>query len=360
MLTPMPDPRLALLVFAGLVAVASLILWPRLGLFPRWLRLRRLDERVRVEDALKHIYTCEGQGRPCTLESLAGRLQISVGDAAGLLAHLAHLELVHSAGELPQLTDEGRASALRVVRTHRLWERYLADRTGIPAGEWHDHAERMEHALSPEEADALASRLGHPRWDPHGDPIPTSSGEIPPLRGAALMRAAAGDAVEILHLEDEPRAIYDQLLAHGMAPGGRMEVVERTDRGVRLRGDGREWSLDPVQAGNVSVRTLPEGERARETGESLADAEPGETVRVVGISSACQGSRRRRLLDLGVVRGTDITAEMRSAGGDPTAYRIRGALIALRREQASWVLVERAAPAGDGERAAHAAPGGGA
>lgn len=339
----MPDPGLALLAFAGVAAVAALLLWPHGGLLPRWLRLRRLDERIRVEDALKHIYTCEGQGQACTLESLAGRLGISVGDAAALLAHLTHLELVRSAGEVPELTEEGRASALRVVRTHRLWERYLADRTGVPAGEWHDHAERMEHALSPAEADALARRLGHPRWDPHGDPIPTSRGEVPPHRGSALMRAATGDAVEILHLEDEPRAIYDQLLAHGMAPGGRMEVVERTERGVRLRGHGREWSLDPVQARNVSVRTLPAGERVEEAGETLADAGPGETVRVVGISSACQGTQRRRLLDLGVVRGTEVTAEMRSAGGDPTAYRIRGALIALRREQASWILVERSA-----------------
>jgi DtxR family transcriptional regulator, Mn-dependent transcriptional regulator len=344
----MPDPRLALLVFAGLAAVGSLLFWPRLGVVPRWLRLRRLDEWVRVEDALKHIYMCEVQGLACTLESLAGRLEISVGGAAALLARLTQLELVASAGEVPTLTAEGRASALRVVRTHRLWERYLADRTGIPAGEWHDHAELMEHTLSPAEADALASRLGHPRWDPHGDPIPTSSGEIPPLRGAALMSARAGDAVEILHLEDEPRAIYDQLVAHGMAPGGRMEVVERTERRVLLRGDGREWSLDPVQARNVSVRTLPAGERARGTGESLADAAPGETVWVVAISSACQGTQRRRLLDLGVVRGTPITAEMRSAGGDPTAYRIRGALIALRREQAAWVLVERPAGAQEG------------
>jgi DtxR family transcriptional regulator, Mn-dependent transcriptional regulator len=344
----MPDPRLALLVFGGLVTVGALLFWPRLGVVPRWLRLRRLDERVRVEDALKHIFMCGGQGQACTLESLAGRLEISVGDAAALLAHLAHLELVRSVGEVPELTAEGRASALRVVRTHRLWERYLADRTGLPAGEWHDQAERMEHALSPEDADALESRLGHPRWDPHGDPIPTAEGEIPPLRGAALMSVSPGDTVEIVHLEDEPRTIFDQLVAHGMAPGGRMEIVERSERRVLLRGDGREWSLDPVQARNVSVRTLPAGERARERGDSLADLGRGESARVAAISSACQGTQRRRLLDLGVVRGTEITAEMRSAGGDPTAYRIRGALIALRREQASWILVERAARAEEG------------
>jgi DtxR family Mn-dependent transcriptional regulator len=162
------------------------------------------------------------------------------------------------------------------------------------------------------------------------------------------MSAAPGDTVEILHLEDEPRAIYDQLVAHGMAPGGRIEIMERSERRVLLRGDGREWSLDPVQARNVSVRALPAGTGARESVASLADAGRGERVRVVAISSACQGIQRRRLLDLGVVPGTEITADMRSAGGDPTAYRIRGALIALRREQASWIRVERAVRAGEG------------
>jgi Fe2+ transport system protein FeoA len=67
----------------------------------------------------------------------------------------------------------------------------------------------------------------------------------------------------------------------------------------------------------------------------------GESGTVVDVSPACQGSQRRRLLDLGVVKGTRITAELVSAAGDPVAYRIRGALIALRREQAGWIRIER-------------------
>jgi DtxR family Mn-dependent transcriptional regulator len=338
----MIHPALALLTFFGVVALALVLLWPRRGLGARWLRLRRLDERVHLEDALKHVYMCERRGQGCTLESLAGRLEVSVADAATILSRLAHLDLVRADRDVPELTEEGRASALRVVRTHRMWERYLADRTGIPAGEWHDEAERMEHSLSAQEVDVLESRLGHPRWDPHGDPIPTAEGDMPPVRGRGLMSSAEGSMVEIVHLEDEPRAIYDTLLSHGMAPGSRLEILERSERSIRVRGDGREWTLDPVAARNVTVVALPSGERARESGMTLADVEPGQSARVVAVSSACQGIQRRRLLDLGVVRGTEITAEMRSAYGDPVAYRIRGALIALRREQAAWILVEQA------------------
>jgi DtxR family Mn-dependent transcriptional regulator len=336
----MVDPATALLVFGLLVLAAAVVLWPHGGLLARVHRFRRLSERVRLEDALKHVYMCERRGLQCTLESLAGHLEVSTGRAAALLSHMAHVGLVQLGGADPALTEDGRRSALRIVRTHRLWERYLADRTGVPAREWHAEAERMEHALSEQETDALESRLGHPRWDPHGDPIPTSAGELPPVRGIGLATVEVGGTVEIVHLEDEPREIYDALLAHGLAPGDVAEVVARSEQTVRLRAAGREFDLDAVAARNVSVRRLPSGHRAREAAPTLLDAGPGEPVRVLSISSSCQGAQRRRLLDLGVVRGTVIVPELVSASGDPVAYRIRGALIALRREQASWISVE--------------------
>jgi len=337
----MVDPGLALVVFAALVAAAAVVLWPRHGIVARMTRASRLTERVLLEDALKHVYTCESIGRLCTIESIAGQLEVSTGRAASLLSRLADSDLVRSGESGPTLTDLGRESALRLVRTHRLWERYLADRTGVPAGEWHAQAELMEHALTPEQADELASRLGHPAWDPHGDPIPTTAGELPDVERVTLAGVQPGRTVEIVHLEDEPREIYDALIADGFGLGSRLDVVERSDRMVRVRARGREWPLAGVVARNVSVRVLPEEESADEHVDTLLDLKPGEVGRVVDVSPACQGSQRRRLLDLGVVKGTEIVPELVSAAGDPVAYRIRGALIALRREQADWIRIER-------------------
>jgi DtxR family Mn-dependent transcriptional regulator len=193
----MVDPAFALAVFAALVAVVAALAWPRRGLLARLPRTSRLTERVLLEDALKHVYTCESIGRVCSLESVAGQLEVSTGKAAALLARLAESDLVRSTETGPQLTDLGRESALRLVRTHRLWERYLADRTGVPAGEWHAEAERMEHTLSPEQADALASRLGHPAWDPHGDPIPTPGGHLPEVERVTLAGAEVGRTLSL-------------------------------------------------------------------------------------------------------------------------------------------------------------------
>jgi DtxR family transcriptional regulator, Mn-dependent transcriptional regulator len=308
-------------------------------------------ERVRVEDALKHLHECEQAGRSCAVAELAGRVGIGEGEAAEVAARLAERGLARPSNGGLALTEAGRGYARQVLRTHRLWERYLADRTGVPAGEWHAAAERVEHELSPAEAERLASRLGDPRYDPHGDPIPTAAGEVPAPVGLLLTKVPAGRSGVVTHLEDEPREVFDRLVAAGLAPGVVVDVVEaaapqggaagggRPDM-VRARVGGVERMLGVVDAGNVSVALLPVGSSAPSARRTLAEAAPGESVVVAGVAPACQGPQRRRLLDLGVVPGTVIVAELASPSGDPVAYRIRGALVALRRDQARWIEVE--------------------
>lgn len=342
----MVDPVVALAAFGGLVVLLVALFWPATGVVPRLSRLVRETERVRIEDALKHLYNCEYGGTSATVESLAGTLEVSRHQAVRLSARLEEMDLARSFGGRAQLTDEGRAYALRVLRTHRLWERYLADRTGVQPDRWHEEAERREHTLSRADAESLASRLGHPLYDPHGDPIPTVDGDLPPRSGVPLTSLRPGDVAAIVHLEDEPTAVFQRLVDVGLTVLMRVEVLDSPPGVVRFRAGGVERELEPVVAANVTVERLPEAEAEPFEVRTLADVERGESARVVGISPACQGPQRRRLLDLGVVPGTVITAELEAAGGDPLAYDIRGALVALRREQARWVEVDPHVTAG--------------
>ena len=331
----------------GLAALLLLVLWPGRGVLALLRRGRQDTARIRLEDGLKHLLDCERAGRSCTLETMAGRLETSRGVASEVLTRLTDRGLAMMTRGGFDLTDAGRQYALRILRTHRLWERYLADRTGVPAGEWHAEAERVEHLLTEAEAEALASRLGDPRYDPHGDPIPTAAGEIPARLGTTLSRVEPGTSVVVRHLEDEPREVFDRLVAIGLAPGLTLDVVEGPPEGpdagrVRVRIRGREHTLRVIDADNVTVERLPEGQMAAGRRRTLDGVARDESVRVLGISPACQGPQRRRLLDLGVVPGTEIVPELAGASGDPVAYRIRGALIALRREQAGWIEVESA------------------
>lgn len=340
------DPAAALAVFAGLALALAVLFWPRRGLVPRIALLIGFNERVRIEDALKHLYNGELSGRPCSVESLAGTLEVSRGRAVRLLTRLEELGLARSNGTGIPLTDAGRAYALRILRTHRLWERFLADRTGVAPVDWHEEAERAEHLLTPDKTEHLAARMGQPLYDPHGDPIPTATGELRARGGVSLTALRAGDAALIVHLEDEPPEVYDRLVAEGLSPQMQIKVIEAAPFGIRFQTENREHALEPVLASNVTVVRRPRAREVEDAHETLASLAPGESRRVVHIASTCHGPQRRRLLDLGVVPGTVISAELVSAAGDPVAYRIRGALVALRRQQAEWIHVERGAAAG--------------
>jgi DtxR family Mn-dependent transcriptional regulator len=337
----MVDPLEALLI-ATLVAVATVLLfWPVSGYFWRWRRSWRATERVLVEDALKHLFDCEYKGRVANLQSLSGALAAPGNRAAEIVRHLEERELVASAEGGYQLTDTGRRYALRVVRIHRLWEQFLSDHTGLDPEDWHNEAELREHETSVEEADTLSARLGHPRYDPHGDPIPTAAGEIVPPQGKPLTELPVGELAEIVHVEDEPAAIYAQLVAEGLHPGMRIRLLESSPRRIRFEADAEEHVLAPIFATNLSVQALPREEHMEGPFKSLSSLRLGEQATVVGLSPRLRGPERRRMLDLGLIPGTVVQAEMRSAAGDPTGYRIRGAVIALRREQADHIQVDQ-------------------
>ena len=216
----------------------------------------------------------------------------------------------------------------------------LAEETGFQQVEWHARADEREHYLEPDQLDSLASQLGQPTHDPHGDPIPTAEGHWVQPEGIPLSQAKVEASYRVIHIEDEPEEVYAQLLAEGLHLGQRLRVVERQPRAIRFLTESEEHVLAPLLADNLTVELLPqEMMMAYETVEKLSQLESGEKAVVAGIAAVCRGAERRRLLDLGLVAGTEVRAEMQSPGGDPVAYRIRGALIALRREQADFVLV---------------------
>jgi DtxR family transcriptional regulator, Mn-dependent transcriptional regulator len=343
----MTDPLVALIIGVLLMVGALGMFWPKRGLLARWQETARVNQRVRTEDALKHIHKCEMHGRRPTLESLAGALQLSTDDVAQLLDRMQSHGLIQAASGDFSLTPDGRESALHIVRAHRLWERYLADQTGYSEQEWHEQAERLEHALQPEQVDALAVQLGNPTHDPHGDPIPDAAGNFVYHGGRPLSALPLDTPARIVHIEDEPETVYAQLVAEGLYPGMDVRLLEVSPTRVRFWANGDEHLLAPLMAANVSVipveAAVPSnGATATvDAGETLAVLRLGQQGQVVGISPRCRGAERRRMMDLGILPGAVIGAELISPSGDPTAYRIRGAMIALRREQAQLINIQR-------------------
>ena len=95
------------------------------------------------------------------------------------------------------------------------------------------------------------------------------------------------------------------------------------------------------QGSSSRLYFLPEEREETGPGERLSDLKPGQKGKVLGISPACRGSERHRLMDLGILRDTAVEVEFANANGNLKAYRIRDALIALREEQADLIAVTR-------------------
>lgn len=335
-----PNPTIALTVGVVIISLLILLVAPRGGVLGWWRRSRESTMRVRMEDALKHMYDCEERGITSSLKSVAGALAISQDRAARLVQRLEILGLVQSRASALELTAEGRSNALRVIRVHRLWEFYLADETALHETEWHKEAERQEHLLTQSEVEALAARMGNPGFDPHGDPIPSARGEVPRRTGFPLTGLAEGAVARIVHLEDEPPSVYAQLVTMGLYPGMQIRMIGNSPEEVRVAANGEERVLAPLMAQNVTVADLPVDQRKRVPSRTLDTLRPGEHAVVVSLSRVIRGQQRRRLMDLGVVPGTEVTPELASLGGDPTAYRVRGSLVALRRKHAEQIFVE--------------------
>lgn len=323
------------LVALALVLVAA---WPRHGVIARWRRRAEAQAREQGDNALKHLLHEAQAGRAGSFASLKGTLNLGDRGLLRVMERLRGSGLTASEGGRYRLTTEGEHRARHLVRAHRLLERYLADEARLPLTSLHRVAERLEHRLSEQDAERLSASLGHPERDPHGDPIP-SAGESSDDPGQPITAWAIGEEGRIAHLEDEPAATYSALVHLGLQPGQAFRVSGTSPDALRLVVEGRELTLPLEHAGNVFVAAIDGNEPDARGLLRLSDLAHDQEAEIVSLSTTCQGLTRRRLLDLGFTPGTRLRPVLETFVGDPRAYRVRGTTIALRRDQASVVVV---------------------
>lgn len=298
-------------------------------------------ERVFVEDLLKSLYQAQYDGRSADISSIAGMMVADQAVVLDVISRLIEKGLVRRDKDTYKLTDSGRAYALQIIRAHRLYETYLARETGVSPEVWHKEAHNAEHNLTPAEVDELADKLGHPRFDPHGDPIPTRDGVMPQVYGVLLPEWEQNKTGIILHIEDEPPAVYARMISEGLSPGMRVRIVDSSDLWLDIASEGKLIRLKIEEASLIRVGELPQGMVDESGLERLSALRQGEEAVVRGLMPSCTGLERKRLLDLGLVKGSKIKCEFSAPFGSPITYSVRGTLIALRREQAEKVLISR-------------------
>ena len=157
---------------------------------------RDIDITPVVEDYLKVVWSAqERSDTPVTTKQLAERLGVGASTVSETVRRMCGMGLLeHERYGAISLTEEGRNLAVAMVRRHRLLETYLVERLGYQWDEVHEEAEVLEHAVSDLLIDRMDAALGHPRRDPHGDPIPTAQGELEPSSARTIEEMPQGTA----------------------------------------------------------------------------------------------------------------------------------------------------------------------
>jgi len=178
-----------------------------------------------VEDYLKAIYGLGSEGDPASTSSIAQALEVQPASVTGMVKRMAESGLLeHVPYKGVRLTEAGAREALRVLRRHRILETYLCARLGYAWDDVHEEAERLEHAASDRLIEHMARALGFPDRDPHGAPIPTTSGQIESVTYSTLAEADVGDRLLIHAVRDEDPAALRSMAEDGLIPGARVNV----------------------------------------------------------------------------------------------------------------------------------------
>lgn len=211
-----------------------------------------------VEDYLKAIYTLQQQGVVTT--SLLGEQRGSKpGSVTGMVKKLAEMNLVqHTPYQGVILTAAGERIALEVIRHHRLLELYLVEALGYSWDEVHEEAEKLEHHISEKLEARIAAHLGHPTFDPHGDPIPTLEGKLPERIDLRLADLGVAERVRIVRVRDQSAERLRYLADLGLVPGALIEIIASApfDGPLSLRLGNTTHALDRRMARTIEVERV--------------------------------------------------------------------------------------------------------
>ena len=335
------NPITALVVFFGIGILLFFVFRPKKGIYFLLKKAYNPNDKTIMEDILKYLYHNQMSHNSITTNDLTNALNFSNVILIENLQKMIDNELLVLDNDRYRLTSKGNEYALQIIRAHRLWEKYLSEKTGFSHEEWHERAEEKEHELNADEIEKLSNLLGNPIFDPHGDPIPTNKGKIAGREGAPLSSLKENTVGKIIHIEDEPDIIHKQILAENIHLYSTIRVIENNANRIVFHSEGEQFILAPIVAGNITISVLKNEPVYEENITRLSSLQPNEKAVIVGLSKESRGESRRRLLDLGFVKGATVEIDLLNPLGDPKAFLIKGTAIAVRENQASKILIKK-------------------
>lgn len=209
------------------------------------------------ENYLKAIFKLAEKDPGAVLTNeLAAAMGTSAASATDMLKRLSDKQLVvYEKYRGVTLSESGKQLATVLIRKHRLWEVFLVEKLGFAWDEVHDLAEQLEHIQGERLTERLDDFLGHPRFDPHGDPIPDAQGHWTHRPQIRLLNLLPGQEGVVTGVDDHSTAFLQYLAEMRLGLGAELELLERTpyDQSTRIRSAGRELTLSEKVSNNLLV-----------------------------------------------------------------------------------------------------------
>ena len=226
--------------------------------------MARVDDLTPVaQDYLKVIWSATEWGEPpITTKGLAARFATTQANVSETMRRLQrHGLVIYQPYKPVTLTGSGKTLAVAMVRRHRLLEAFLAQVLGYGWDEVHDEAEVLEHALSDRLLDSIDRELGHPRRDPHGDPIPHADLSVPRVDAMLLGDAAEGVPGTVVRISDRDPELLRHLAAHSIDLDTSIVVTGRTPFGgdLQLSIDGSSVTIGADAARAIWIASTSDG-----------------------------------------------------------------------------------------------------
>ncbi|MEZ5125176.1 MAG: metal-dependent transcriptional regulator [Thermoleophilia bacterium] len=210
-----------------------------------------------TEEYLEAIFKLQRTGHPVTVKQLAADLGISPPSVSEMLRRMCDRGLVaQERSDGIQLTPQGELEGARLVRRHRLSERFLVDYLDMPWDAVHDEACKLEHVLSPEVEKRLAAQLGHPKTCPHGHAIPDADGRLEEEELTPLGELRPGERGVIACIAQEDSELLRYLGSLGLVPETVVAVDSIAPFGgpYLIRVDDAQYALGRAVADMILLR----------------------------------------------------------------------------------------------------------
>jgi len=199
------------------------------------------------ENYLKAIYKIgEKEKKPVGTNAISGQMKTTAASVTDMIKRLSEKELVnYEKYKGVTLTQKGNKHATNLIRKHRLWEVFLVEKLNFRWEQVHDIAEQMEHINSDNLITRLDAYLGHPRFDPHGDPIPNAEGKFTLRVQNQLSEISPNRKVQLIGVKEHDFPFLEYLNSLNIALGTTLEILEEIsfDKSLKIKIDNNKETI---------------------------------------------------------------------------------------------------------------------